>query len=67
MSMTNIAQNLKFYRGLAGLTQEELAHRSGVTLASINRIERGQVNKPHKPTLLALCKALKVSLEVLKG
>ena len=48
-------------RGALGISQEELARRTGVTLNTINRLERGVATDPHYSTLLNLAKALEVS------
>lgn len=41
----------------AGLTQEQLAHRSGIHQSEISKVERGRIN-PTKETLDALAAAL---------
>jgi transcriptional regulator with XRE-family HTH domain len=55
---------LKNERYRAKLTQEDLAHLSGLTVAAYARIERGTVN-PTWTTVLALSKALKLPLPAL--
>lgn len=51
---------LKEMRMSAGLTQEELAKRLGVALATINRWEQGQ-NIPHAKYIKSLAKELNAS------
>lgn len=41
-----------------GLSRRELAELSGVALATIGRIERGESSRPHRSTLQALAEAL---------
>jgi transcriptional regulator with XRE-family HTH domain len=42
----------------AGLTQEELAERSGLGVRTISDIERGRIGRPHRRSVNLLCKAL---------
>ncbi|WP_336794247.1 XRE family transcriptional regulator [Gordonia malaquae] len=49
-------------RRAAGLTQEELAGRTGITQAALSRYEHGQ-REPDPATLAALAKALDLSAE----
>src|SRR3954454_162347 len=55
------AARLKELREAAGLTQEELAERSGVTRPGLFKIEQG-VRVPRWDTVLALAEALGVSV-----
>ncbi|WP_082894631.1 helix-turn-helix domain-containing protein [Sulfitobacter geojensis] len=41
---TRIAANVRAIRAADGMTQETLAQRSGVSLATVSRVERGQAN-----------------------
>src|ERR1700728_1031021 len=45
-------------RGAAGLTQEELAERSGLGVRTISDIERGRIGRPHRRSVDLLCRAL---------
>lgn len=45
-----LAEELKSRRKLAGLSQEELSERTGISMALISEIERGIAN----PTILSL-------------
>jgi transcriptional regulator with XRE-family HTH domain len=49
-----------------GHTQEDLAHRAGLTVAAVARIERGQAN-PAWTTVRRLAEALNISLAALGG
>ena len=54
--MKSIADQLKAYRKTLGLTQEELAKQSGVSLSSIRNIEQGA--ETNTATLAKLNKVL---------
>ncbi|MCW2792852.1 MAG: hypothetical protein JWO76_1950, partial [Nocardioides sp.] len=45
-------------RGAAGLTQEELAERAGISVRSVSNLERGSVSHPHRSSLERLADAL---------
>jgi transcriptional regulator with XRE-family HTH domain/tetratricopeptide (TPR) repeat protein len=45
-------------RRAAGLTQEELAERCGLSVRAISAIESGRVERPHRKSLLAIADAL---------
>ncbi|MEQ0559940.1 tetratricopeptide repeat protein [Amycolatopsis sp. NEAU-NG30] len=45
-------------RRVAGLTQEELAERTGLTVRGISNIERGRVARPRRSSLEALARGL---------
>src|SRR5215472_11090148 len=51
---------LRHYRGLRGLTQEELAERSGLTVQGISMLERGIRRAPRSTTVEFLADALKL-------
>lgn len=53
------------YRKERGYSQEELSHISGISLRTIQRIEKGEVN-PRGHTLKALAKSLGIELHDLK-
>ena len=48
---------LRLERQRQALTQEELAHRAGITRLAVSQLERGLV-QPHPPTLRKLAEAL---------
>lgn len=59
---------LRFWRRARGLTQVDLAARSGVERSHIGKLERGQVAEPRPATLLKLAEALGVEvLDLLYG
>lgn len=53
---------LKELREQAGLTQPQLADLAGMNRFGIAKLEQG-VSRPHWDTVVALCKALKVSCQ----
>lgn len=58
-------QELKNYRIKAGLTQEQLAKKSGVSRVTIANIERGVLAFIKSSTIIKLADALKVNPQVL--
>ena len=52
------ADLLRQYRDVAGLTQEELAERTGLTATAISLLERGARQRPHAYTVRKLSAAL---------
>jgi transcriptional regulator with XRE-family HTH domain len=50
-------------RGIEGLSQDDLAGKSGLTKARISEIENGKINRPQAKTVDALCVALNISRE----
>ena len=57
---------LKKYRRIAGLTQEQLASKSGVDVTLISRLERGQRLKARYETIVRLARALNLAAEELE-
>src|SRR5438105_15864703 len=51
-------ETLRTYRRAAGLTQEELAERAGVSPRSISGMERGEGATPRRDTVALLARAL---------
>ncbi len=51
---------LRRHRIAAGLTQEELAERSGLSVRAISNIERGRTAGPHSTSIRMLAEALKL-------
>jgi predicted ATPase/class 3 adenylate cyclase len=49
---------LRRYREAAGLTQEQLAERAGLTVNGISQLERGERRRPYAHTVQALATAL---------
>ena len=52
--------NMKVKRVIAGLTQEELAQKAGISRAHVTRIERGTA-KPSVPVAKKLARILNVN------
>jgi transcriptional regulator with XRE-family HTH domain/tetratricopeptide (TPR) repeat protein len=57
----SFAALLKAYRGAAGLTQEELAERSGLSVHAVSQLERGVRRNPRASTIEFLAEALKLN------
>src|SRR6185369_4354289 len=57
----NFADLLRRHRRRAGLTQEELAERAGVSTRAITALERGVNRAPHRTTLELLSEALNLT------
>ncbi len=57
-----MGERLRELREKANLTQEGLAHRAGVSSAAIFRIEQGRPSDPKLSTLVALARALGVTV-----
>lgn len=62
MDNQSIAKNVLYQRKLKGYTQEDLANKTQVTVRTIQRIEKGDVN-PHLQTVKLLAVALEVEVE----
>ncbi len=54
---------LRQYRSAAGLTQEELAERSGLSARGISDLERGARERPHRDTVDLLLDALNLTAD----
>jgi len=59
----SFAQMLRRYRRAAGLTQEELAERAGISARAVSDLERGENRTPRRDTLDFLADALHLSAE----
>jgi len=62
MENSKFAERLVYQRKLVGLSQDQLAERTRVTVRTIQRIEKGEVT-PHLRTVKLLAAALEVELE----
>ena len=60
----NLALNLKYLRGQAGLTQAQLAKRSGIPRSTVATLETGAGN-PTLAVMIALADGLQIRLEEL--
>ena len=58
---TLLGDRLRALRQAAGLTQEELAERAGLTAHAVSALERGTRTRPHPHTLRSLARALDTS------
>jgi transcriptional regulator with XRE-family HTH domain len=54
----NFGKTLRRYRWVAGLTQEELARESGLSVRAVSDIERGHTSRPYARTIRMLADAL---------
>lgn len=61
MDLKAIADNLKYHRQSKGYSQEELSKRTNVTVRTIQRIEKAEVN-PHLNTIKQLSIALDIEV-----
>ena len=59
----SLGTQLRRLRGAAGLTQEELAFRAGVTPNAVSDLERGKTRHPYPHTVRSLAVALGLSEE----
>ena len=59
----SFGSRLRHLREAAGLTQEELAGRAGLSPVAIGKLERGQRRRPYPHTVQALAAALELSEE----
>ena len=58
---TPFGERLRALRQAAGLTQEELAERAGLTAHAVSALERGTRTRPHPHTVRSLARALQAS------
>ncbi len=59
--LQNLGKNIKRYRKLCGLTQEELAFKIGCHQTYIGKLELGKVN-PSVKLLFCITRATKITL-----
>lgn len=62
MENQSIAKNLLYQRKLKGFSQEKLSAETGVTVRTIQRIEKGEVN-PHLETIKLLADGLNIQTD----
>jgi transcriptional regulator with XRE-family HTH domain len=65
--LATIGQSVKDLRAAAGLTQQELAVKAGLSVSVVSQIEQGTNADPRLSTLAALARALGVNLDQLAG
>src|SRR6185312_105863 len=63
MDNSDFAGLLRRYRRRSGLTQEELAGRAGLSVASISLLERGVTHAPQRATVSLLSEALALTAD----
>lgn len=64
MKINSLSKNLVYQRKLKGLTQEQLSDKTTVTVRTIQRIEKGDV-QPHLQTVKLLAAGLDVDVDSL--
>jgi transcriptional regulator with XRE-family HTH domain len=62
-----IKDRLKELRTAAGLTQQDLAFKAGLSVTAIVHIEGGRIKDPRMSTLRAIAQALNVAIDELAG
>ncbi len=62
MRGTTFGEFLRFYRRRAGLTQEQLASRTGLSVRALSDLERGRVHTPQATTIDLLVTGLGLDL-----
>jgi transcriptional regulator with XRE-family HTH domain len=65
--MMPLKDRLKQLRKAAGLTQQGLAMKAGLSVSAVVQIENGTIPDPRISTLRALAKAMGVTLDQLAG
>ncbi len=65
MENKQLAQRIRAFRKLKGLTQQELAERTGISLAVLGAIERGN-RRAEEQMLAQIAEVLGISLQELK-
>ncbi len=67
MTDERFADQLRRHRLAAGLTQEELAERSGLSVRGISDLERGVKQRPHPETVRLLARGLDLSPDAVEA
>ncbi|MBT2761470.1 helix-turn-helix transcriptional regulator [Paenibacillus sp. ISL-20] len=65
MENKQLAQRIRAFRKLKGLTQQELAERTGISLAVLGAIERGN-RRAEEQMLVQIADVLEITLQELK-
>ncbi|GIP01461.1 helix-turn-helix transcriptional regulator [Paenibacillus sp. FSL W8-0187] len=65
MENKQLAQRIRAFRKLKGLTQQELAERTGISLAVLGAIERGN-RRAEEQMLAQIADVLEITLQELK-
>jgi transcriptional regulator with XRE-family HTH domain len=61
----SVGERVKRLRKRAGMTQQELAGKAGISLSNLAQIEQGQKTDPRISTVTALAEALGVDVNQL--
>jgi len=61
--MTHIGDNIKRIRKQAGLSQQDLAEKCGISKSQLSRLESGEQENPLIKTIIPIATALGVSLD----
>lgn len=61
----SLKERLRRARKAAGLSQEQVAYRAGITVSALRKVEDGSVTDPKLSTLLGLRRVLRLDLEEL--
>jgi transcriptional regulator with XRE-family HTH domain len=64
-TLNDVNRGLKRLRTSRGFTQQQLAVAAGLSVAAVAQIERGRNHHPRVDTMLALAKALGVTVDEL--
>ena len=62
-ALTDIAKNIKKYRGKLGISQVKLSKLAGITLHTLTKIEIGATPDPRIETVKRIAKALNVKVD----
>lgn len=61
MATVTLAKTIREARDRRGLTLRDLSERTSLATSYLNRLERGQVKRPHPDTLRAVSSALELT------
>jgi len=67
MDEKGLGKRLQAARRAAGLTQQDLCHKSGLSYSTLTKIERGAIKAPSIFTIQSIAQALGSSLDALVG
>lgn len=67
MDEVGLGKRLQKARQTAGLTQQELCHKTGLSYSTLAKIERGAIKSPSIFTIMQIASAVSLSLDELVG
>src|SRR5688572_1607153 len=67
MDEQSLGRHLQDARRKAGLTQQDLCHKAGISYSTLAKIERGAIKSPSVFTIQKICDVVGVSLDDLMG